>query len=302
MSSAAAIKEAGDSLRIMIGGWPKGGKTGAIAALLNVGYKVRVLDFEGNYDVLLNYTKPAALANLDIATFQDKQMTDGSQAFDSDALPKDMAFAKALQQLKDWQTDDGKGNKVSLGPAYKWGNDTVVVVDSTTALGKASFQRARRLKNKRPGDNDPQTYDLAVKEMDALLGWLWRKTNHFHVIVLVHWQMLGPDVPMSAKAEDEEIKDLKKQIATERAALLPTKLFPIGITKASSRNIHSGVPVLLEAKRIVNGTKVKRVLITETDEEIDLAFPVPGAPKELPIETGLATIFELLGAKAPGLK
>jgi hypothetical protein len=114
--------------------------------------------------------------------------------------------------------------------------------------------------------------------------------------------MLGPDVPMSSSNEDEEVKDLKKQIATERAAMLETKLFPKGATKENSRNIGSFLPVLLEAKRIVNGTKVKRVILTETDEALDLAFPVPGAEKSYPIETGLATIFELLGAKAPGQK
>ncbi|HEY6018911.1 MAG TPA: hypothetical protein VIY48_03180, partial [Candidatus Paceibacterota bacterium] len=275
------------------------GKTGAIVALLNAGYKVRVLDFEGNYDVLLQYAKPETLANLDIATFQDKQTSDGATAWDTDTIAKDLAFSKAMQQMKDWKTTDAAGNPISLGASYTWGPDTVVVVDSVTSLGKASFLRARRLKGQKPGQSDPQTYDLAVKEMDAFLGWMARKTNHFHLVVLMHWQMLGPDVPMSAKSEDEEIKDLKKQIATERAALLPTKLFPIGVTKASSRNIHSGMPVLIEAKRVVNGTKVRRWLYTETDEELDLAFPVPGAEVRYPIETGLATIFELLGAKAP---
>lgn len=302
MSSAAAIKEAGDSLRIMIGGWPKGGKTGAIAALLNAGWKVRMLDYEGNIDPLLNYAKPEALKNLDIATFQDKQTSDGATAFDSDAEPKKMAYAQALQQMKDWVTDDGKGEKISLGPSYKWGNDTVVVVDNLTRLGEAAFMRARRILNKKAGMSDVKVWGLAVDEEVAFLKWLARKTNKFHLVVLAHWQMLGPDVPMSAMSEDDEIKDLKKQIATERAQMLPTKLFPKGVTKENSRNINSLFPVLLEAKRVVNGSKVKRVLLTETDEEIDLAFPVPGAEKSYPIETGLATIFELLGAKAPGLK
>jgi hypothetical protein len=302
MASAASIKEAGDSLRIMIGGWPKGGKTGAIVALLNAGYQVRMLDYEGNTDVLLNFAKPAALKNLDIATFQDKETSDGTTAFDSDASAKEMAYSRALQQMKDWVTDDGKGNKISLGPSYKWGNDTVVVVDNLTRLGEASYKRARRMLGKKAGQSDIKVWGLAVEEEVAFLKWLARKTNKFHLVVLAHWQMLGPDIPMSSQNEQEEIKDLKTQIATERAAMLPTKLFPKGITKENSRNVNSLFPVLLEAKRVVNGSKVKRVLLTETDEEIDLAFPVPGADKEYPISTGLATIFELLGAKAPGLK
>jgi hypothetical protein len=299
MSSAGSIKAAGDSLRILIGGWPKGGKTGAVVSLLNAGYKVRVLDFEGNYDVLLNYAKPEFLKNLDIATFQDVQTSDGSTPFDSDKAPKEMAYSKALQQLKDWKTDID-GQPASLGAAYTWGPDTVLVVDNLTRLGEMSFRRARRILNKRAGQVDVKAWGLGVDELVNFLGWLTRKTNKFHLVVLAHWQMLGPDIPMSSKDEDTDIKDLKVQIATERAAMLETKLFPKGVTKENSRNIGSLLPVLLEAKRVVNGSKVKRVLLTETDEAIDLAFPVPGAEKSYPIETGLATIFELLGAKAPG--
>lgn len=302
MASAEALKANVESLRIMIGGWPKGGKTGAVVALLNAGYKVRVLDFEGNYDVLLNYAKPETLANLDIATFQDKQSTDGATAWDSDVEAKKMAYSQAIQQLKDWKTTDADGNPVSLGASYTWGPDTVLVVDNLTRLGEMSFRRARRILNKKAGQVDVKAWGLAVDELVNFLAWMTRKTNHFHLVVLAHWQMLGPDIPMSSASEDNEIKDLKKQIATERAAMLETKLFPKGVTKENSRNIGSFLPVLLEAKRIVNGSKVKRVLLTETDEAVDLAFPVPGAEKSYPIETGLATIFELLGAKAPGLK
>lgn len=301
MSSAGSLKAAGDSLRILIGGWPKGGKTGAIASLLNAGYKVRMLDFEGNYDVLLNYVKPEFLKNLDIATFQDVQTSDGSTPFDSDKAAKEMAYSRALQQLKDWKTDiDGQPG--TLGAAYTWGPDTVLVVDNLTRLGEMSFRRARRILNKRAGQVDVKAWGLGVDELVNFLQWMTRKTNKFHLVVLAHWQMLGPDIPMSSSSEDQDIKDLKVQIATERAAMLETKLFPKGVTKENSRNIGSFLPVLLEAKRVVNGTKVKRVLLTETDEAIDLAFPVPGAEKSYPIETGLATIFELLGAKAPGAK
>jgi len=177
-----------------------------------------------------------------------------------------------------------------------------VVLDNITRLGEMSFRRARRILNKKAAQADVKAWGVAVDELVALLQWMTRKTNKFHLVVLAHWQMLGPDVPMSSQSEDEDIKDLKKQIATERAAMLETKLFPKGVTKENSRNIGSFLPVLLEAKRIVNGTKVNRFLLTETEEAIDLAFPVPGAAKRYPIETGLATIFELLGAKAPGLK
>jgi hypothetical protein len=302
MASAQQLKANVESLRVMIGGWPKGGKTGAIVALLNAGYKVRVLDFEGNYDVLLNYARPETLQNLDIATFQDKQSTDGATAWDSDVEAKKMAYSQAIQQLKDWKTTDADGNPASLGASYTWGPDTVLVVDNLTRLGEMSFRRARRILNKKAGQVDVKAWGLAVDELVNFLAWMTRKTNHFHLVVLAHWQMLGPDIPMSSASEDGEIKDLKKQIATERAAMLETKLFPKGVTKENSRNIGSFLPVLLEAKRVVNGSKVKRVLLTETDEAVDLAFPVPGAEKSYPIETGLATIFALLGAKAPGLK
>ena len=45
-------------LRIMLLGFPGSGKTGSLAPLANAGFKLRILDFDGNLDPMLRRLTP----------------------------------------------------------------------------------------------------------------------------------------------------------------------------------------------------------------------------------------------------
>lgn len=297
MASGTQLLVAGTAARCLIVGWPGSGKTGSVCALLNAGYKVRMIDFEGNYAPLTAFTDPRGLANLDILTFQDRYHDNGSY-LEPIGIPS--AFNDALKALQEWKYADANGQIVNLGKSADWGPDTVVVVDSLTALGEACFRRARKMMNKTPRNTTAAVWGAAVDDQIHFLQKLNAETNRYHVVVLGHLQMIGPQAPMSSKDEESEVKDLKMQAAVEAADLLPTRLYPRAVTKNASMAIHKEFPTMLLAERRVRLHKTVRVLTHQAGTELDLKFPVKNPEIEYPIETGLASIFEKLGAKAPG--
>src|ERR1700733_9823756 len=146
MTNAATLLR-NPALPILVVGYPGTAKTGSLASLLNAGYKLRMIDFDGNADPLLQYADTAMLKNLDIAYFEDR-MRSGQSFIEPVGIPT--AFANALRQLDDWKTQDAEGKEVSLGSSSDWGPDTIVVLDSLTKMGDAAFRRAMKLLNKTP--------------------------------------------------------------------------------------------------------------------------------------------------------
>jgi len=118
-------------------GKPGSGKTGSIAALANTGkIKVRMLDFDGNYQSLLTYVKPEFRKNVDIVTLKDRLRLRNHLEC---AQPK--AFERAIGLLLEWKYKDGDANEVNLGSSREWGLDTLIVLDSLPSMGRASMRR-----------------------------------------------------------------------------------------------------------------------------------------------------------------
>lgn len=281
-------------------GYAGAGKTGMIAALLNAGFKVRMLDFEGNIDPIVAFTEPAGLKNLDAVLLED-EMRMGAQHMEPLGIPK--SFDRALQLMNEWKYTAEDGTEVNLGKSVEWGADTVLLVDSVSGLNESVMRRAMKMMNVTTGTQPPvAVYNAAVADELAFIQRVNKKSNRYHVIFLAHLTMIGPDIPMSAKSEDSEVKELKIQLALEKADLLPTRLYPKAVTKGFSQQIAKEFPTLVEVVREVHNGKTKRVIKTTSGANLDTKFPAKNAETSYPIETGLATIFEALGVKAPGLK
>lgn len=297
MASAADLKDS--AVRMLLAGYPSSGKTGAIAALLNVGYKVRMIDFEGNYEPLINFTDERALANLDIVTVQDKFRISPEGDLIVDGIPT--AFNDGIKLMQEWTYKDATGEKVSLGASKDWGRDTVVVVDGLTSLGEAALRRAMKMMNKTPKNMTSAVWGFAVADALNFIKAINRRTNNFHVIFLAHLSMIGPNDYINQnddKDENAAIKAEKMEAVSD--GLIPVRLYPKGVTKNQSTTIHKEFPIMLRAEQVSKQGKTVRVLKTIEGPAIDLKFPAKDTPKEVPLETGLATLFEKLGAKAPG--
>jgi hypothetical protein len=226
-------------------------------------------------------------------------MIDSGEGYmDVDGIPD--AFTKAIKTLKSgWKTTDASGAEVDLGRLTEWGPDVVLVVDSMTALSRAVMNRARKMMNKTPRNMSAAVWGSARDDLNNFIELLKRKSNRFHLVFIAHLQLVGPEIPMESSKEDSEIKDLKRDIALQRAEFMDTRLYPIAVTRNQSSTIHSLFPVFLKAERKVKGKEVSYWLTADAGEELDLKFPPSDIKSRFPIETGLADVFQLLGARPP---
>ena len=281
------------SARMLIVGYPGGGKTGGLASLANVGYKIRILDFEGNYAPLLYNTKPEFLHNIEIKTLQDK-LAMGSKFIEPVGIPT--AFKEGLEAMKSWKVKDSNGNVIEdLGNPSDWGNDTIVVVDSLTSMSEAAMDRATKLMNKGPGTITSAVWGAAVNDVRNMIKLMARDDNKYHLIVLGHLQMISSE-DFIKQGDSPEIKETKMEAIKDD--LIPTKLFPTAVTKNQSMKIAKELSTMITAKKIKKHGKTMRVLETTAGEELDLKFPA-NAPDSVPLETGLAQLFEILGYTPP---
>ena len=277
-------------VRAMLVGYPKAGKTGALVSLVNAGFKLRVLDFDGNLDPVLRFADQAMLKNVDAVTLKDSyEMKDKRTGIRG--LPT--ARIRAARLLDHWKYVDDDGEEVDLGHSKDWGPDIIVVLDSLSALGSCSLnlvlsRNSRNMDNKIWNDWDGSQY-----EQDRLIEELCNK-NH-HTVIMAHLVMVGP------KAIDPKETELNKKLKERTAALVPTRLFPGALGKALSPTISRHTPTLVEVAVKENYAKstTRRVINTQPRPELDLGVPAPGVPAELPLESGLHTIFSKLGWASP---
>lgn len=290
MANAAKLRGV-NPVRMFLCGYPGSGKTGSLAALANAGYKLRVLDFDGNADPLLHFVDDRALPNVDIVTLED-ELRSADKYVEPVGIPQ--AFNTALKMMKHWKYTDADGEEVDLGRSADWGSDTVVVLDSLSSMGDAAFYRAMKCANRNPHNMTRQLWGSAMADQDGFVRILRSANSRYHLVVLAHLKLVGPeDIEQN---DDDLTKDLKEKVAD----VVPTKLFPWALGSKLSPRIGGRVPTLVMAEQ-KGGARARRILSTAPRDDIDLKVPAKVAG-ELPIEDGLLTIFEALGHKAPGFE
>ena len=253
--------------KLLFLGDSKSGKTTALWSLVKAGYKLRILDFDNLLDSLkekLLVECPKQLDNIEFRTLRDKYKM-GVNGVVIDGAPK--AAMNAMKMLNNWKYDE-----VDLGDPAEWGEDCILVIDSLSRLCDAAYDYHEALMPAgKSGEKHGQAiYGAAQDAVETVLADITAKELTTNVIVICHgvYENL-PDGTM--------------------------KIFPQGVGKKLSPKIPSYFPVYIRYKNVAN----KRVIQIESDVMIDLAMPKLGAfaGKTLPIETGLATIFETLRGK-----
>jgi hypothetical protein len=281
-------------------GYPGSGKTGALASLLNVGYKIRVLSYEGNFEPLVGFADERALDNLDVVVLQDR-MRNGDKYVEPIGIPE--SFNEGLRLMKEWKYKDDDGNEINLGKSSEWGPDTIVVVDSLTSLGHASKRRAMKMNNKNPSNMTSAVWGHAVADVTNFIDIMKADSNRFHLIINTHKQIIGPGDFINQnddKAENSDIKEAKMEMI--RDGMIPPRIYPVGVTKPSSQNVHGMLPTMLEFDKTTKLGKDMRLIRTVSGSEIDVKVPAKNLKKDYPIETGLAEIFAAMGYEPPDFK
>lgn len=277
-------------------GWPGSGKTGGLVSLANVGYKIRMIDFDGNNQALVELVNDEALPNIDIVTVQDR-LKNGDKYMEVVGIPD--AFNAALRLMQEWKYKDEDGEEVNLGKSSEWGMDTIVVVDTLTTLAKAAKNRAMKMNNKTPSTMTSAVWGHAVADVTNFIELLKAERNGYHLIINSHKQILGP-ADFIAQGDDEVVKEKKMEMI--RDGMIPPRVYPVAVTKPSSQTVHGLLPTMLEFEKTVKLGKDVRLINTVAGPEIDVKIPGKKLKASYPIETGMAEIFEAMGYKAPGFK
>lgn len=276
-------------VRAMAVGYPGSGKTGALAALVNAGFNVRVLDFDGNFDPLLEFATPEGLERLEIVTLEDKLRFAGT-AVEPSGMPD--AYARAMKLLDNWKYSTAEGEEVDLGPVRDWGQRDVLVVDSLSGMGRAAFRRILKINNRNSTNTRDKDWGSAMADQEAFVERITSNDFACHIYMTAHLKIIGPKPPRLDK--DDNLADVKVKYAEALADLVPTRLFPSALGQTLPQNIAEHFPTVLrfESKN-VNG-KAKRVIRTQPTPEFDVKVPTASLPPELPVDDGLLTIFKAL--------
>lgn len=245
------------------------GKTSALLALVMAGYTLRIYDFDNLLKPLVELIRkycPERIGQVQVQTFTDKfkgldvpvMMVGNSLKVMPNVSGTPKAYSNALKQLTHW-----KDGEEDLGDPGKWGDKTVVVIDSLTNAAAAAFRYVQAMN---PGAKEPQTYYFAAQNLIMnLIYLLCSEDFETHVLVLAH---------LNYEKNDE-------------GQLL--KGFPKSIGSALNTSIATNFNTAL----LLSKQGSKRVIETRSTGLIDLKNPAVFAdlPDRLPAETGLAEYF-----------
>lgn len=258
---AKATDQSSDPLvRILYVGDSGTGKTGSLISLIEAGYEIRMLDMDNGAETLVQLIKhqcPDRLSQFDYITLRDKFKADPIYGIRVDGRAK--AYTSAIKYLNKWDDDSTPS---------EWGDNTVFVLDTLTSFGRAAYLWAQSMN---PSAKDPrQWYGAAQESIKLVLDMLTSKEFGCHVIVTSHIQLV-------------EISE---------------GVFK-GQTTAIGRALGGDIPKVfnnwIEATKRGTGDSIKRTIQTRQTNLLDLKSTVPWAlEKSLPLETGMATIFNEL--------
>lgn len=236
-------------------------KTGSLTSLVCAGYKLRVLDMDNGLDSLKSFVThecPANLVNVDYETRRDVIRSSKAGPF----VGNPRAFNDAMDLMTKWS--DGSDPS-------QWGSDTIFVLDSLSALGRAAYFHARGMN---ASAKDPrQWYSAAQAAIEDVIMMLMGAEFRTNVIVISHVRV--------TENEDGTSKGYMNAIGKALGPILP-------------RYFNT----LLLAESVGQGKNVARSIRTVPTARLDLKNPMPFKLEQtLPISTGMATIFNTLKGK-----
>ena len=279
--------------RLLLGGRPKSAKTGALAALANAGYMIRYVNHDDNAEPLFAYSRKDAHRNIQVL-----------DAIDDMRVTKEGDIVSTGRQgLKSWNTLMNAMDRwpVDGSDPAKWTKRDVLCIDSLTELAKGLARRQQAMEGRELKRYSWTDYDRVQKQIDALLVLLKGRLVNASLIVIAHLQVIGPDFS-TGDTEDEALRDEILRQKLRGADNIPWQLAPISFGKAQARTLAGHFLGTLYCKS-VDGRG--RVICTTPEDGFDAGVPIPGLPKELPVATGLATVFDAItggSAKTPMAK
>lgn len=248
------------------------GKTGALASLAEIGFKLRILDYDNGLGILSSLSKNKPWAkNIIFESLQDEFISSGGKI-----LPKGMpkAFPQGLAMLTRWKGKDG----VDLGAVSSWEKDTILVIDTLSHLSNSALVYILAM-NGRSGEHPWQSdWGQAMDMVEAILKILYSDSIKCHVIVNAHITYVGG-----------EWNEDKKTIVGSRP--YPNTL---------GQKLPPKIPQYFNTMLQCDSSGTRKFIRTYANGELGLKSEILGIAKELPLETGLADYFKIAGQTLGG--
>lgn len=277
------------SLRILMLGTPKSGKTGCLASLADVGWKIRYLDFDDNPDPLTNFAKKESRGNIEIVKCLDSYALStaggGSAPLDTSIRMRGAGGWPAMEKaLRAWPTDNTK-------PEDWDPRKNLLVFDSLTWMTQSKVDM-HMFSGRRDGENKSRSdYGVVQHQMSRLIQIL-KVSVRCPTIVIGHLQTIGPDFMVDDRVKDKDLFQEVVRRKLDQMDRIPWRMGPVTIGKAQVddyASLFSGV-VLVEQRQ--SGNRVISLVPTANTFGINFGLPIPGLSRDYPVETGMATIME----------
>lgn len=262
-------------------GNPGAGKTGSLDALVKVGYRLYIYDFDnllGSLIQAIRHNNPDKIGLVKVQTFTDDieipnivAVMNGQQMrIQPFTKGTPQAYSNCLKQLTRWKTpEDG-----DLGSPGDFGPDAVVVLDSLTQMSLCAYRFCQAFN---PAAKEGQTHYFNAQQLVLnCIAKLFSQQFATNVLVLAH---------INYRENEFEI----------------VKGFPRSIGSALNDQIGGFFNTIMMAEAMPVGTVVRRSIRTVSTGIVDLKNPAPfTVPEVLPLESGLATIFKAITGREPG--
>ncbi len=254
-------------VKLLAFGESKTGKTGSLVSLVAAGYKLFILDFDNLLGILRRKVLevcPDKAANVHYLSFSDEYKV-GNVAVKEGVIFKGtpMAWLNSLKTLNHW-----KDGAEDFGPPESWPDDCILVIDSLSRWCDVALNFHEAVNN---NPDNRSTYKNAQDDVEKQISTLTSERFTAHLIVIGHGVYMD--------LEDKTKRILPQGVGAKLSPKIPT-YFP---NVVYYRNKDDKRTIQLESNRMVN---------LANDASLT---------GDLPIETGLATIFAALRGQPSGV-
>lgn len=265
------------------------GKTGALAALANAGYRVRILDCEAGTQVLGGLFlpdgtlgsngKPSPYKFDSHKNLSKLTVTEQLRKVKDRMIPLTAnAWDKCLTHLTNWTDGDDKPGNVAT-----WGPRSIFVLDTLSSISRFALNTHLAQNARLAGPIYQADWGVGQSMIDGLLEMLTSDEVKTNVIINCHVTYMGG-----------EFSDPKTQPGLHA---LPAQGFPKSLGKKLSQDLGGKFNTILEFASTGFGPAAKQKIFTKTRGLIKLKSTAPlKAKAEYPLETGLADYWrDVLG-------
>ena len=247
-------------VKLLAFGDSKSGKTGSLVSLVAADYKLFILDLDNLLGILRRKVLevcPDKIKNVHFASFSDKYKV-GNVAVKEGVIfdGRPMAWLNSLRMLNQWKDGDE-----DFGDPASWPDDHILVIDSLSRWCDVALNFHESV-NQNPDGRS--TYKNAQDDVEKQISSLTSPLFPVNLIVIGHGVYLDLD--------DGTRRILPQGVGAKLSPKIPT-YFPNVVYYRNKSD--------------------KRTIQLESDRMVNLANDAALAG-ELPIETGLATIFAAL--------